>query len=224
MPLYNHKLNKNARPFLLANITKYYIIMSRLFAHISLRVELPRKEVTFMTALAITNPKWVISENHKNIFHVRDDRERFDNFTRGKVVVYGVHTLETLPSKKPLAGRTNIILTHNRTIRIPGAITVGNINELHFVLRNYDTDDVFVIGGALTFAELIDECKTAILTVTEDKTDDTPGKYEYFPNLDQRENWIAGKASSEHLCDGHCWRYVTYTNTLFRKHSKVAKA
>ena len=175
-----------------------------------------------MTALAITNRKWVISKNHKNIFHVHEDRERFDLLTRGKVVVYGIHTLDTLPKKKPLAGRVNIILTHNRDIRIPDATTVGNINELHFVLKNYDTDDVFVIGGAQTFAELIDECKTAILTVTDDKTDDDPGEYEYFPNLAQRENWIAGKTSSEHLCEGHHWRYVTYTNTLFRKHSRVA--
>lgn len=173
-----------------------------------------------MTALAITNRKWVISENHKNIFRTHDDRERFDALTRDKVVVYGIHTLETLPGKKPLVGRKNIILTHNRDIRIPNATTVGNISELHFVLKGYDTDDVYVIGGALTFAELIDECKSAILTVTEDETDDTPGKYEYFPNLDLKENWIAGKTSSEHFCDGHHWRYVTYTNTLFRKHAR----
>lgn len=174
-----------------------------------------------MTAIAITNPKWVISENHKIIFRIRDDRERFNMLTRGKVVVYGIHTLDTLPGKKPLVERKNIILTHDREIRIPGAITVGNINELHFVLKGYDTDDVFVIGGAQTFAELIDECKKAILTITEDETDDTPGKYEYFPNLDLKENWIPGRASSEHLCDGHIWRYVTYTNTLFRKRTKV---
>ena len=92
---------------------------------------------------------------------------------------------------------------------------------MHFVLKGYDTDDVFVIGGAQTFAELIDECKKAILTITEDETDDTPGKYEYFPNLDLKENWIPSRASSEHLCDGHIWRYVTYTNTLFRRRTKV---
>ena len=171
-----------------------------------------------MTALAITNRKWVISERHHNIFHVRDDRKRFNDLTRGKVVVYGIHTLETLPNKKPLAGRKNIILTHDRNIRIEGATTVGNLNELRYVLRGYETDDVFLIGGAQTFSELIDECKSAILTVVEDVTDDTPGKYEYFPDLDQRPNWRSGKSSSEHFCDGHCWHYVTYTNLRFRKH------
>ena len=173
-----------------------------------------------MTALATTNGEWVISKNHRNIFHVRDDRERFNDLTRGKVVVYGINTLETLPNKKPLVGRKNIILTHNRNVRIEGATMVGNLEELRYVLKSYDTDDIYLIGGAQTFSQLIDDCKTAVLTVVDDETGGNPEEYEYFPDLSQRPNWIPGKTSSDHFCEGHCWRYVTYTNLRFRKHGQ----
>ena len=182
-----------------------------------------QKEVIIVTALAITNHEWVIGKNSKVLFRVREDRERFHELTKGKVVIYGINTLKTLPNGKPLPERTNIILTHDRGIRIPGAITVGTINELHFVLKNYSTDDVYLIGGEKTFAELIDECKSAILTVVENKTEGNPEQYEYFPNLDQKANWSLGRKSSTHYCEGYCWTRVTYTNLLFRKYESKGK-
>ena len=178
------------------------------------------KEVTAVTALAIMNDKWVISKNHENIFRVHDDREYFNRMTMGKIVVYGINTLQTLPNAKPLANRTNIILTHDRDVRISGAITVGSIKELEYVLKGYSTDDVYLIGGEKTFAELIDECKTAILTVVNDDTDGDPEVFQHFPNLKLRDNWMSCKESSEHYYQGLRWTRKTYVNTRFRKHLK----
>jgi dihydrofolate reductase len=178
------------------------------------------KEVTAVTALAITNNKWVIGKNHEKIFRVHDDREYFNKLTEGKIVVYGINTLQTLPNAKPLANRTNIILTHNRDIRVPGVTTVGNINELHYALKGYNTDDVYLIGGENTFAELIDECKTAILTVVDDDADGDPEVFQHFPNLSLKDNWMSCKQSSVHYYQRHSWVRVTYVNTNYRKHLK----
>ena len=176
-----------------------------------------------MIALAIMSSNRVIGENHQPIYKIDNDRERFAELTKGKVVVYGSHTLQTLPNKQPLAHRTNIILSHDHQLRVAGATTVGSIQELKFVLRDYEPDDVFLIGGAQLFSELIDQCTSAILTIVESEEPIHPNTTELFPQLDQRQNWVIGRTSSTHFYNGYRFVYQTYVNTAFRKGAKLTR-
>ena len=173
-----------------------------------------------MIALAIMSSNGVIGENHQPIYKIDNDREHFAELTKGKVVVYGSHTLQTLPNKQPLAHRTNIILSHEHKLHTPGATIVGGIQELKYVLRDYEPNDVFLIGGAQLFSELIDQCTSAILTIVDAEAPIHPGTTELFPRLDQRQDWIIGRTSSTHFYNGYQFVYQTYINTTFRKGAK----
>lgn len=175
-----------------------------------------------MTAIAVISPDWVLSTDYKHpIYRIEAETQHIRSTLRGKIVVYGMHTLECLPKKKPLPDCTNIVLAHDHPI-IEGALTVSTINELRYVLKQYDTDDVFLIGGAATFAELIDDCKEAILTVVDEKIEKP--NCALFPDLTKLPNWIPGKTGSEHHSEGHTWYYVHYINTKYRKHTRPQNA
>ena len=174
-----------------------------------------------MIALAIMSANRIIGSNHHPSFKIDQDRERFRELTKDKVVVYGSHTLQTLPNKHILPHRTNIILSHNRNLDAPGAIIVSSINELKYCLRDYEPNDVFLIGGATLFAELIDQCSAAILTVVNQELPKSPTS-EFFPNLEERANWIVGRTSSVHFYDGYQFVYQQYTNLDFRKHGSAS--
>ena len=174
-----------------------------------------------MIALAIMSSNWVIGENHQPIYKIDQDRDHFRQLTQDKVVIYGSHTLQTLPGKQPLAHRTNIILSHERNLQIPGATTVASIQELNYVLHGYDPNDVFLIGGAKLFDELIDQCTSAILTVVESEAPVHQDSTDLFPRLDQRSNWMIGRTSSTHFYNRRSFYYQTYINSDFRKGGKL---
>lgn len=173
-----------------------------------------------MIALAVMFSNWVICHNSQPAFKIEPDHDNFRRLIENKVVVYGHHTLDILPNHKPLKNCKNIILTHRRDLDIPDATIVTSINELQFVLRNFEPDDVFLIGGTELFHELIDLCSRAILTIIQEDIE-TDSTSEFFPRLDQRPNWLPGRSSSTHFRDGHQFRQQRFINTNFRKHTSA---
>ena len=101
----------------------------------------------------------------------------------GKVIVVGANTYASFPSGA-LPNRVNIVLDDSGR-KYPDAITVASVDELNNVLADYNTDDVFVCGGASVYSLLIDRCKYAYVTkVCAD------GKAEvFFPHLDKLQGW-----------------------------------
>ena len=52
-------------------------------------------------------------------------------------------------------------------------------------IKNYDDDDLFVIGGGQIYKELLPYCKKAYVTKMKNIFEaDT-----YFPNLDELDDW-----------------------------------
>ena len=174
-----------------------------------------------MIAIAATNDQWLLTKDGQPAFLIKEEREIFREITRDKVVVYDYETLGTLPRKQPLANRCNIIITNDRSIRIPDAITVTGTEELKHVLKSYQSDKVYLIGGPKIFAELIDECSEAQLSIVHQEVDLSKGKCEFFPNLDKLSNWGKGRTSSEHFQNGIVWHLQRYINFNYRTHSPV---
>ena len=73
--------------------------------------------------------------------------EVFREMTTGKVVVMGRKTLESFPNSRPLKNRTNIVLTHNPSYEVEGAVVVHSLDELHKELEKYNSEDIYIIGG-----------------------------------------------------------------------------
>ena len=117
----------------------------------------------------------------------------FRETTTGKVVVMGRKTLESFPGKKPLKNRVNIVLTSDNSYQVDGAVIVHDMDELHEELKKYDSQDIYVIGGESIYRQLLDECDVAHIT----KIDFSYEADAWFPNLDEKEEWVVTADSEE---------------------------
>ena len=96
--------------------------------------------------------------------HLSGDLKYFKEKTLGKVVVMGRKTLESLPGGKPLPGRTNIVLTSNPDFNKEGCIVVRNMDELRSKCSQYPEDMVMIIGGAMLYNALMEDCESLFIT------------------------------------------------------------
>ena len=80
-----------------------------------------------------------------------DDLRRFKALTMGKPCIMGRKTWDSLP-RKPLSGRTNILVTRNAAFAAEGAVVVGSLDEALAVAAKENPSEIMVIGGADIFA------------------------------------------------------------------------
>ena len=146
-----------------------------------------------MNLIAAVDQNWAIGNKNELLVRIPADQKFFRETTPGKVVVMGRKTLESFPNGLPLKNRTNIVLTHDHTYKVPGAVVVHDMDELHEELKKYDSQDIYVIGGETIYSQLLDECDVAHIT----KIDYAYDADAYFPNLDERPEWKITADSEE---------------------------
>lgn len=117
-----------------------------------------------MNLIAAVDNNWGIGHKGKLLVRIPEDQKYFKNMTTGKVVVMGRKTFESLPNKAPLAKRINIILTTDPDYAVDGAIVTHSLSETLDVLKDYDTENVFIIGGEKIYNLFLDYCDTAYIT------------------------------------------------------------
>ena len=145
-----------------------------------------------MNLIAAVDKNWAIGCKNK-LVSIPADMKFFRETTVGKVVVMGRKTLESFPNGMPLKKRTNIVLTHDKTYKVPDAILVHSMEELHEELKKYPSEDIYVIGGETIYKQLLDECDVAHIT----KIDYEFEADAYFPNLDELPDWKITQDSEE---------------------------
>jgi len=125
----------------------------------------------------------------KLLWNLKDDMEHFVKTTKGKMVVMGRKTFDSLP-KGPLKGRTNIVLTNGKKAHYE----VDDTTEVFFMdyqeFKNMEsTHDFIVIGGAQIYKLFIDKTDKLYLTSVQ-------GTFEadaFFPmEMINKDEWIPG--------------------------------
>ncbi len=116
-----------------------------------------------MNLIVAVDENWGIGKNGGLLAHLSNDLRYFKEKTAGKVVVMGRKTLESLPKGEPLPNRINIVISESLEKK-EGCVVCKNKSELDEQLKRYDTQDIFVIGGAQVYKELIPECSDFYLT------------------------------------------------------------
>jgi dihydrofolate reductase len=73
--------------------------------------------------------------------------KRFKAVTMGKPIVMGRKTWDSFP-KKPLPGRTNIVMTRDAEWRADGAVVVHSLDDALARAESEHPQEIAVIGGA----------------------------------------------------------------------------
>ena len=112
------------------------------------------------------------------LWHLPEDMRYFRETTRGKPVIMGRKTWESLPDVfRPLPGRRNIVISRNPAYDAPGATLAGSLEEA--VRLAQDDAEVFVIGGAEIYRQALPLAQRLYLTeVAQDFAADA-----FFPEL-----------------------------------------
>ncbi len=159
-----------------------------------------------MKLIASADENWGIGNKGSLLVRIPADMKNFSALTTGKVVVLGRKTLQTFPGGLPLKNRTNIILTRDPSYQVKDAVIAHDLDELMEKLKEYDTDDVFVIGGSSVYNELLPYCDTAVITRIDYRYDADS----HLPNLDADPEWEITDTSEEQYYNDITYHYVTY--------------
>ena len=150
-----------------------------------------------MNLIAAADENWGIGKNGGLLAHISGDMKYFRETTKGKIVVMGRKTLEGLPGGQPLGNRINVVLSENPAYKIKGAVVCHNIDEALEYLKQFSSEDIYVIGGESIFRQFLPYCNTVYLTHID---------YEYdadvkFPvNLWKSQEWEMVEEGEEQTC------------------------
>ena len=159
-----------------------------------------------MNLIAAVDENWAIGNKDDLLVRIPADHKAFRQETTGKIVVLGRKTNETFPQGLPLKNRTNIILSTNKNYQVKDALVVHGLEELFACLKDYDTKDVYVIGGESVYRQLLPYCDTAHIT----KIDHAYEADAYFPNLDKLPEWEITADSEEQTYFDITYHFLKY--------------
>ena len=136
-------------------------------------------------------------------WRIADDMKRFKALTMGKPIVMGRKTWDSFP-KKPLPGRTNIVVTRDRSWRAQGATVAHSLEDALTLAEREQPSEIAIIGGAEIYKAALPRATRIELTQVHLKPQgDT--RLEPFDRNVWRES-----ARSEHTTpDGLRYSYVT---------------
>lgn len=151
--------------------------------------------------------EWGIGKKNGLMFSIPADMKFFRETTTGNVVVMGSNTLKSFPGGNPLKNRTNIVLYPDGEDRADCKI-VRSLEELFTEIKKYESDKVFVIGGAMMYKTLLPYCEEVLVT----KVDAVGGADAFFENLDKNDGFKLVSTSDPVETNGYTITFNTYKN------------
>jgi len=159
--------------------------------------------------VAAVSENGVIGRGNALPWRLKSDMAHFRAVTMGKPVIMGRKTY--LSIGKPLAGRTTIVVSRDRTFAVPGIVVAPSLEAALAAARGdalrRGTDTIIVAGGAEIYAQAMPLAARLFLTYIHRAVDgDT-----HFPPIDRRI-WQE-TARNEHAAaagDDAAFAFVTY--------------
>lgn len=120
-------------------------------------------EIVFVVAIAENG---VIGAGGAIPWRQKSDMARFKALTIGKPVIMGRKTFESL--RRPLPGRTNIVITRDTAYRAAGAVVTTSALDAEAVARGdalrRSVTEIAVIGGAEIYRQWLDRADRLEIT------------------------------------------------------------
>ncbi|WP_435627456.1 dihydrofolate reductase [Candidatus Ferrigenium straubiae] len=109
-------------------------------------------------------------------WRIPEDLKHFKALTMGHHIVMGRKTYDSIG--RPLPGRTTVVVTRSRDLKLPGCIVAHSLAE---AIAACAGDEIFVVGGAEIYVEALPLADT--LYITEIQQD--VGGDAHFPEFDR---------------------------------------
>lgn len=154
-----------------------------------------------MNLIAAIDENGAIGNKGKLLFESKQDMDFFKKKTLGKIVIMGRVTYESIGTA--LKGRTNIVLSRNE-IKDKDVITCSDYASLFDYIKQYNSDDVFVIGGEKVYEKLMPFCTKLYITKFAKKV-----SADRFLKIDLDEFYLT-EASNVHYENGIAFNFLTY--------------
>jgi len=157
------------------------------------------QNISIIVAIAQNN---AIGKDNRLLWHLSDDLKRFKKLTTGHTLIMGRNTFLSLPNGA-LPNRRHIVISDVKEDRFEGCEMAGSIE--HALQLAGKSDECFVIGGGMVYAQFLSMAGKLYLTQVEATFEaDT-----FFPEVDFSQ-WRAGY--SEKVAAGEKNEYPhTYT-------------
>ena len=163
-------------------------------------------EIVLLAAVADNG---VIGSHGSIPWRLKTDQQRLKAMTLGKPVVMGRKTFVSL--RRPLPGRTNIVVTRDAGFRAAGAVVTNSFADARAIAQGdalrRSAADIAVIGGAEIYAQWMDCADRLEITEVHARPDgDTR-----FPAIDPAD-WeeVARVRNPAGSHDSTDFSYVTY--------------
>jgi dihydrofolate reductase len=162
-----------------------------------------------ITLVAAVSENGVIGRGDALPWRLRSDMQHFRAVTMGKPVIMGRKTF--LAIGKPLAGRTNIVVSRDPTYAAPGILVAPNLGAAIAAARGdalrRQVGEIIVAGGADIYAQTMPLAGRIVLTYIHRAVEGDA----YFPAIDGRI-WheIARDERKAAADDDAAFAYVTY--------------
>ena len=158
-----------------------------------------------MNIIASADIGWGIGRGGELLYHIPEDMRYFREMTTGKTVIMGRATLQSLPGGKPLPKRRNIILS-TTLAEVEGAEVCKTPSEIAELLKDENSEDIFVIGGESVYRDMLPFCDTAYITRVEAMSEAD----RHLVNLDDSPDWEIVRHSPMYAHNSVCFKFVTY--------------
>ena len=147
----------------------------------------------------------VIGKGNKLIWHLPNDLKRFKKITKGKTIIMGRKTFESLG--RILPDRRHVIISKSNEIDFKDERIeiITNIEDIDKYVK--DKNENFVIGGASIYKLLLNKVNKMYITKINEEFDGDA----YFPEFDETE-WNIIEIEKG-VCDEnnpYDYEYITY--------------
>lgn len=156
-----------------------------------------------LTLIVAAAENGIIGSNGALPWHLPDDLKRFKALTMGRPCIMGRKTWDSLP-RKPLPGRTNIVVTRNAAFRAEGATIAASFEDAMASADAENPDEIMVIGGEAIFAAALPMADRILLTEVATRVDGDAS----MPPLDKTA-WREISRDGPHAQGALHYSYVT---------------
>lgn len=116
-----------------------------------------------LIAIAAMARNRVIGREGSIPWRISDELRWFKRTTTGQCVIMGRKTFESLG--RPLPNRRNLVVTRAKTFNVEGVTAIHDLAGFDPAEYTDPGTDVFVIGGAEIYREMLPRCAELLLTV-----------------------------------------------------------